>query len=143
MTVILHSIAQNFPAFISVWKVQSFLQCVEGSEPSSVCGKFRAFFSVWKVKSLPPCMEGSEPSSVCGLSHERVEDGCTKLLPNKIVSNKISAGERSRTKNCTYKKIIATTSRLIQLTETLKTHIIHTYTTRDTMNNTNMAISGK
>ena len=40
-------------------------------------------------------------------------------------------------------KIIATTGRLIQLTEALKTHIIHTYTTKDIMNNTIMAIRGK
>ena len=61
-----------------------------------------------------------------------------KTLTKHVVSNKIVTGERSRTK--LYKEIIATTGRLVQLTEALKTHIIHTYTTRDIMNNTNMAI---
>ena len=43
-------------------------------------------------------------------------------------------------KNCTYKKTTATIGRLVQLTEAFKTHIIHTYTIRDIMNNTSMAI---
>ena len=51
------------------------------------------------------------------------------------MSNEITTGDADR-KTCTYKKITATTSRLIQLTEALKTNIMHTYITRNTVNNT-------